>query len=115
MRTSSAAWPCISRATSTRLIRKAISDAIGITSLSDGEELAQDLARWLLRDDADNSRRIGQFLSGISDMGKRLGPARPADAPRPAFPEGAVCESSDPKYETSFPAPLARLFLRHAG
>ena len=70
--------------------KKALSDTLRLTSLPDGAQLTEELALWLLRDDAASAERVGQFLQGLSGMGSRPGSARPVEEPSLLFPEDAV-------------------------
>ena len=70
--------------------KKALSDALGLASLPDGAQLSEELALWLLRDDAGSSERVGQFLNALSDMGSRPGPAHPVGELRLFYPEDTV-------------------------
>ena len=70
--------------------KKALSDALRLTSLPDGAQLSEELAHWLLHDDADSTEQVGRFLSGLSGLGSRSAPARPQEDCQPTFPHGAV-------------------------
>ena len=70
--------------------KKALSDALRLTSLPDGSQLSEELAHWLLHDDADSTEQVGRFLSGLSGLGSRPTPTCPQEDCQPPFPNDAV-------------------------
>jgi hypothetical protein len=70
--------------------KKALSDALRLTSLPDGSQLSEEIAHWLLHDDAGSAEQVGRFLSGLSGLGSRPAPARPQEDCQPPFPHDAV-------------------------
>ena len=48
--------------------KKALSDALRLTSLPDGSQLSEEIAHWLLHDDAGSAEQVGRFLSGLSGL-----------------------------------------------
>ncbi|NLV17217.1 MAG: transcriptional regulator [Syntrophomonadaceae bacterium] len=71
--------------------KKAISDALKLTSLpDDNAALAEEIADWLLHDNSGGAERVGRFLSGLSGLGGRPAPARPQEDCILPFPHGDV-------------------------
>lgn len=89
--------------------KKALSDTLKLRNLpGDSSLLADEMTRWLLRDDADSTQQVGQFLSALSGMaGRSEQMHRPEDC-QPHFPDASVSiyyasKASAGQRNTSFP------------
>ncbi len=66
---------------------KAVSDALKLTIMpSDSKELAEAVADWLINDDAGVVEQVGNFLNGLSGMGRHSVTIPPKEECRTPFP-----------------------------
>ncbi len=71
--------------------KKALSDALKIADLQGNSSLpADEIASWLIHDDAGRKEQVGRFLNGFSGMTGRQAAARPSENCQPSFPDKSV-------------------------
>lgn len=71
--------------------KKALSDALKVTSLQGNSSLlADEIVNWLIHDDTDIKEQVGRFLSGFSGMTRRQTTALPSENCRSSFPSEPI-------------------------
>lgn len=71
--------------------KKALSDALKVTSLQGNSSLlADEIVNWLIHDDTDRKEQVGRFLSGFSGMTRRQTTALPSENCRSSFPNEPI-------------------------